>query len=34
MKAHLIGTPLSTNKHLMRWVEKMADLTNRRRSIG
>jgi phosphoenolpyruvate carboxykinase (GTP) len=27
MKAHLIRTPLSTNKHLVRWVEKMADLT-------
>ena len=27
MKAHLISTPLSTNKHLVRWVEKMADLT-------
>src|SRR3954462_13528708 len=27
MKAHLISTPLSTNKHLLRWVEKMALLT-------
>lgn len=27
MKAHLVSTPLSTNKHLLRWVEKMAELT-------
>ena len=27
MKAHMISTPLSTNKHLVRWVEKMAELT-------
>ena len=26
MKNHTHATPLSTNKHLLRWVEKMADL--------
>ncbi|HZS55114.1 MAG TPA: phosphoenolpyruvate carboxykinase (GTP) [Bryobacteraceae bacterium] len=26
-KAHRAEVPLSTNKHLIRWVEKMADLT-------
>jgi phosphoenolpyruvate carboxykinase (GTP) len=26
-KAHSAEIPLSTNKHLIRWVEKMADLT-------
>jgi len=27
MKTTAISTPLTTNKHLIRWVEKMADLT-------
>ena len=27
MKTTVISTPLTTNKHLIRWVEKMADLT-------
>ncbi len=27
MKTNAISTPLTTNKHLIRWVEKMADLT-------
>ena len=27
MKTTTISTPLTTNKHLIRWVEKMADLT-------
>jgi phosphoenolpyruvate carboxykinase (GTP) len=27
MKLSQVGAPLSTNKHLIRWVEKMADLT-------
>src|SRR6266436_5176892 len=27
MKSSNVAAPLSTNKHLIRWVEKMADLT-------
>ncbi|GAC1355367.1 MAG: phosphoenolpyruvate carboxykinase (GTP) [Acidobacteriaceae bacterium] len=27
MKTTAVSTPLTTNKHLIRWVEKMADLT-------
>src|SRR3954467_8994035 len=27
MKSSTLAVPLSTNKHLIRWVEKMADLT-------
>ena len=27
MSSHVIASPPTTNKHLIRWVEKMADLT-------
>ena len=33
-RAGVLESCLTTNKHLIRWVEKMADLTQPDRSIG